>query len=64
MRGRKRSAGWARLGWVMLDGSLPHGPLDAVDPLLTQLRYLPSIDTRDRVPSSFGETPSQYWLEH
>ncbi len=33
----------------MADGSLPHGELDTVDPLLTQVGYLPKIDTRDIV---------------
>ncbi len=43
---RGTSTGWKRLGWVMADGSLPHGELDTVDPLLTQVGYLPKIDTR------------------
>ena len=41
--------GWSRLGWVMADGSMPLGELDVVDPGLTQLGYLQSIDTRDIV---------------
>jgi hypothetical protein len=38
---------WKRLGWVMADGSLPHGELDAVDPELTQLDYLARPDERN-----------------
>jgi len=33
---------WRRLGWIMADGSLPFGDLDAVDPDLAQFNYLPS----------------------
>lgn len=63
LRGKRASAGWRRLGWVMDDGSLPHGELDVVDPLLTQIGYLPSVDTRD-TEIAYGCQPSKYWLEH
>lgn len=33
-------SGWYVLGWRMADGSLPHGPLDAVDPAMTDLELL------------------------
>jgi hypothetical protein len=46
----------------MVDGSLPHGELDIVDPELTQLGYLPMIDTRDTC--DMWQRPSQYWLDH
>jgi hypothetical protein len=39
---------WSRLGWIMADGSLPLGELDAVDPELTQLGYLAMVDTTQR----------------
>jgi hypothetical protein len=61
--GKRAGADWRRLGWVMADGSLPHGELNIVDPLLTQIGYLPSVDTRDRGLAN-GCEPSQYWLEH
>lgn len=32
--------GWKTLGWVMSDGSLPLGELDALDPELAQYRWL------------------------
>jgi len=39
---------WARLGWVMADGSLPLGELDVVDPLMyNDDRGLPLLDGRD-----------------
>ena len=44
--------GWARLGWIMADGSLPLGELDVVDPLMyNDERGLPLLDARDRVVS-------------
>ena len=55
MRGKK---GWAQLGWVMTDGSLPLGELDAVDPALAQYGYLHLIDERDvPVPHSVTYPP-------
>jgi len=38
-------AQWKRLGWVMVDGSLPLGELDAVNPDLAQFDYLAAADT-------------------
>jgi hypothetical protein len=44
--------GWARLGWIMADGSLPLGELDVVDPLMyDDERGLSLLDARDRVVS-------------
>ena len=36
---------WRRLGWVMPDGSLPFGDLEAVDPDMAQFDYLPGVNT-------------------
>lgn len=63
LRGKEAGADWRRLGWIMADGSLPHGELDAVDPQLVQMGYLPCVDTRDRGLAN-GCQPSKYWLEH
>jgi hypothetical protein len=52
MRGKK---GWATLGWVMADGSLPLGQLDTVDPALAQYGYLPLVDDRDCSFRQFGQ---------
>lgn len=41
--------GWAMLGWVMADGTLPLGELDVVDPIMyNDERGLPLLDSRDR----------------
>ena len=37
-------SGWLILGWRMADASLPHGPLDAVDPLMADLDKLPEVN--------------------
>jgi hypothetical protein len=52
MRGVK---GWAMLGWVMSEQSLPLGELDRVDPALAQYDYLPLIDERDCSFRQFGQ---------
>jgi hypothetical protein len=52
MRGVK---GWAMLGWVMSDQSLPLGELDRVDPALAQYSYLPLVDDRDCSFRQFGQ---------
>jgi hypothetical protein len=57
MRGKK---GWATLGWVMADGSLPLGELDAVDPALAQYHYLPRIDDRDVLLPHSVKYPSDH----
>jgi len=41
---------WSMLGWVMADGSEPHGELDRVDPAMAVLEHLPYIDIRDAPP--------------
>jgi hypothetical protein len=46
----REKKGWAQLGWVMADRSLPLGDLDAVDPALAQYGYLHLIDDRDALP--------------
>jgi hypothetical protein len=52
MRGKK---GWATLGWLMADQSLPLGELDRVDPALAQYSYLPLVDDRDCSFRQFGQ---------
>ena len=63
---------WRRLGYVLADGSQPHGEMDAVDPQMAQFEYLPlcvpefhlgfgtaGIDMRsfhERTPPSVGDT--------
>ncbi len=41
-------SGWFVLGWRMADGSLPRGPLDAVDPTLADLDRLPEVNRPPR----------------
>jgi hypothetical protein len=36
-----RDDAWRMLGWRMVDGSMPLGEYDAVDPELSQFEYLP-----------------------
>lgn len=43
-------SGWLVLGWRMADASLPHGPLDAVDPLMADLANLPEVNRPLRDP--------------
>jgi hypothetical protein len=45
---------WRRLGWVMADGSLPFGELDAVDPELAQFDYLPPVNSAPALPAGFS----------
>jgi hypothetical protein len=61
MRGKK---GWAQLGWVVADGSLPLGELDVVDPALAQYGYLHLIDDRDvPLPHSVTYPPGHQRLD-